>query len=328
MQAHSSTSRRSLLFVSGTRGESARLAPVILAARAHGGFEVRVCTTTASAVPADGAFDFFGIAPDFPLLSAPPSSSPCSAAGAILSALAPALAAVRPSWVVVQGTSATTVAAAVAAGIAGARVAYLDPGERRSLPARQHRSMAAGMAHLPLAGDFALEALSLALERLRRDPACRAAARSALLRHGLDHDAARQRPLVLVHMNGGGQGNAIVALCKRHAGVDFVVPLHPGTAFAREAGRALAAQDACNLTLCAPLGYLAYAALLGTAAAVLTDSASVHAESCALGRAAIRAEHRGLLQSGEIGGAAGLAPPSGHPSRLLIDAIDRWQVPG
>jgi UDP-N-acetylglucosamine 2-epimerase (non-hydrolysing) len=106
---------RTLLFVFGTRPEAIKLAPLVLAARAHGGFAVRVCVTAQHREMLDSVLGFFGIRPDVDLDLMRPGQTLSGLTSAALTGLAPVLAAVRPLWTVVQGDTTSAFAAALAA---------------------------------------------------------------------------------------------------------------------------------------------------------------------------------------------------------------------
>jgi UDP-N-acetylglucosamine 2-epimerase (non-hydrolysing) len=201
-----------LLFVLGTRPEAIKLAPLILAARAHGGFVVRVCVTGQHRDMLDSALEVFAICPDVDLDVMTPGQTIAAVTCGVLCALAPVLAAFRPHWVVVQGDSTSSFAAALAACHAGVRLAHVDAGVRSGAtepfhPEAVHQKLISAMAHLHcvsgepartnllregvapehivLAGNTGLDAFYLMLQRLRVDPACRAKVRATLVQEGL-----------------------------------------------------------------------------------------------------------------------------------------------
>ena len=377
---------RSLLFVFGTRPEAIKLAPLVLAARAHGGFTVRVCVTAQHRELLDGVLALFGIRPDFDLDLMTPGQTLTGVTSGALAGLAPVLAAARPLWTVVQGDSSTTFAAALAAFHAGVRVAHVEAGLRsgdagQPFPEEVNRKLVGAIACLHFAptaparanllregisaarilvtGNTGIDALSLVRERLRQDPACRAQARAALASHGLERFIAPRRPLVLVtaqRRESFGAGidaicAAIGELCARHAGVDFVFPVHPHPAVRRAVARRLAPLPADNLVLCPPLDYLPFVVLLDGAALLLTDSGGVQEEAHSLGKPVVlmralteRTEgqggamlhlagpHRGrivdavaaLLDGGARAGCASHLYGDGRAAHRIVDAFDKY----
>lgn len=96
-----------LLFVFGTRPEAIKLAPVVLAARAHGGFEVVVCVTAQHREMLDSVLAFFGIVPEFDLNLMKPGQTLTGVTTGVLDGLVPVLEQVRPDWLIVQGDTTT-----------------------------------------------------------------------------------------------------------------------------------------------------------------------------------------------------------------------------
>jgi UDP-N-acetylglucosamine 2-epimerase (non-hydrolysing) len=218
-------------------------------------------------------------------------------------------------------------------------------------------------SRIVVTGNTGIDALYLVRERLRVDPACRAQARSALALHGLERFGAPQRPFVLVtahRRESFGAGidaicTAVGELCARHAGVDFVFPVHPNPAVGRAVARRLAPLQADNLVLCPPLDYLPFVALLVQARLVLTDSGGVQEEAPSLGKPVVvmrelteRTEGQGsgmvhlagphrarivaiagaLLEAGALGGSAGNYYGDGQASRRIVDAFDAFDGAG
>ncbi len=345
--------QRSLLFVLGTRAEAIKLAPLVLAARAHGGFAVRVCVTDQQRDLLDGVLAFFDIRPDFELDLKRPGQSLTGVISGVLDGLAPVLASVRPLWAVVQGDTSTAFAAALAAFYAGVRVAHVEAGlrtgdSRQPFPEEMNRKLVGAIAclHFPptasarenllregvnaerilVTGNTGIDALYLVRERLRLDPACRAQAQAALARHGLQRFLRAERPFVLVtahRRESFGDGidaicSAVGELCARYAGVDFVFPVHTEPAVQRAVGRRLAPLRIDNLVLCPPLDYLPFVVLLLGAALVLTDSGGVQEEAPSLGTPVVVMRNMSERNEGAASALVSLAGP--HRARIVAAA--------
>ena len=341
---------RTLLFVFGTRPEAIKLAPLVQAARAHGGFTVRVCVTAQHREMLDSVLAFFDIRPDFDLNLMRPGQSLTALTTGALDALAPVLAAVRPQWTVVQGDTTTAFAAALAAFYAGVRVAHVEAGLRtgdamQPFPEEMNRKLVGAIAglHFPptaaaranllregvhpgrilVTGNTGIDALYLVRERLRVDPACRALAHTALAQHGLQRFLKAERPFVLVtahRRESFGDGidaicSAVGELCARYAGTDFVFPVHPNPAVQRAVERRLAPLQIDNLVLCRPLDYLPFVALLINAALVLTDSGGVQEEAPSLGKPVVVMRELTERTEGQASGMVHLAGP--HRARIV-----------
>ncbi|WP_426208213.1 non-hydrolyzing UDP-N-acetylglucosamine 2-epimerase [Massilia sp. TWP1-3-3] len=342
-----------LLFVCGTRPEAIKLAPLLLAARAHAGVEVALCVTAQHRAMLDSVLAFFGIVPEFDLDLMTPGQTLTTVTTGALAGLGPVMAAVRPDWVVVQGDTTTAFAAALAAFYAGVPVAHVEAGLRtgdvqRPFPEEMNRRLLGAIATLHFAptavaagnllregvprarvhvtGNTGIDALYLVRARLHAEPACRDQACSALACHGLAHFSAPQRPFVLVtahRRESFGAGfdaicGAIAELCARYAGVDFLFPVHPNPAVRGAVERHLAPLRASNLVLCGPLDYLPFVTLMLAAAVVLTDSGGVQEEAPSLGKPVV--VMRELTERTE-GAASGMVHLVGPDQSRIVGAV-------
>lgn len=349
----SMAARRTLLFVFGTRPEAIKLAPVVLAARAWGGFEVVVCVTAQHREMLDSVLAFFGIEPDFDLNLMQPGQTLTGITSGALEGLAPVLDEVAPDWTIVQGDTTTAFAASLAAFYAGARVAHVEAGLRTGnmhepYPEEMNRRLVGAIAnlHFPptlpardnllregipaarilVTGNTGIDALYLVRERLRGDAACRAQVLGALEREGLGQFIASRRPFVLVtahRRESFGAGfeaicGAIAELCARYPEVAFVFPVHPNPAVRGAVLRHLLPLGAPNLVLCQPLDYLSFVALMLGAAVVLTDSGGVQEEAPSLGKPVVVMRDLTERMEGTASGMVHLAGPHRGP---IVSAV-------
>ncbi|MDQ1815241.1 UDP-N-acetylglucosamine 2-epimerase (non-hydrolyzing) [Massilia sp. CCM 9210] len=308
-----------LLFVFGTRPEAIKLAPVVLAARAHGGFEVVVCVTAQHREMLDSVLAFFGVIPEHDLNLMKPGQTLTGLTTGVLEGLAPVLEQERPDWVLVQGDTTTAFAGALAAFYAKAKVAHVEAGLRTGniyepFPEEMNRKLVGAIAemHFPptaparvnllregiaeerilVTGNTGIDALYLVRARLETDPACRAQVAAALEPQGLNRFIGPRRPFVLVtahRRESFGAGfeaicTAIAELCTRYPGIDFVFPVHPNPAVRGAVERYLVPAGFANLVLCQPLDYLPFVAMMINASVVLTDSGGVQEEAPSLGK--------------------------------------------
>ncbi len=339
-----------LLFVFGTRPEAIKLAPLVLAARADAGFKVVVCVTAQHRDMLDSVLAFFRIVPDYDLDLMRPGQTLTAITTGALAGLAPVLDAVRPDWMVVQGDTTTALASALAAFYARVRVAHVEAGLRTGnllepFPEEMNRRLLAAIAgmHFPptapaaanlaregvpaavieVTGNTGIDALYLVRERLRAEPACRALVAAALTQHGLAQFWQPQRPFVLItahRRESFGAGfdaicGAIGELCALYAGVDFVFPVHPNPAVRDAVERHLLPLGASNLSLCRPLDYLPFVALMLGAALVLTDSGGVQEEAPSLGKPVVVMRDLTERIEGTASGMVHLAGP--HRARIV-----------
>ncbi|NHZ96909.1 non-hydrolyzing UDP-N-acetylglucosamine 2-epimerase [Massilia sp. CCM 8734] len=342
-----------LLFVFGTRPEAIKLAPVVLAARAHGGFEVVVCVTAQHREMLDSVLAFFGINPEHDLNLMKPGQTLTGLTTGVLGGLAPVLEQERPDWVLVQGDTTTAFAGALAAFYAKAKVAHVEAGLRTGniyepFPEEMNRKLVGAIAemHFPptapakvnllregileertlITGNTGIDALYLVRARLREDPACRAQVAAALEPQGLNRFIGPRRPFVLVtahRRESFGAGfeaicTAIAELCTRYPEIDFVFPVHPNPAVRGAVERYLVPAGFANLVLCQPLDYLPFVAMMINASVVLTDSGGVQEEAPSLGKPVV--VMRDVTERME-GAASGMVHLVGPNRERIVTAV-------
>lgn len=146
-----------ILSVFGTRPEAIKMAPLIqgMAAR-HTDFTSQVCVTAQHRQMLDQVLDLFRIIPDYDLDVMEENQSPTQILAAVLSGLEPILQKVRPDWVLVQGDTTSTAAAALAAFHSGAKVAHVEAGlrtgdKRQPFPEEVNRRVTSLIADLHFA---------------------------------------------------------------------------------------------------------------------------------------------------------------------------------
>jgi UDP-GlcNAc3NAcA epimerase len=215
----------------------------------------------------------------------------------MLAALEPLLANVAPDAVLVYGDTNSTLAGALAAAQAGIPVVHVEAGMRsfdRAMPEELNRVLTDHLATLLLcSSQLAVENLRAEslFERavevgdvmvdvaLRWQPTARANA-AVPAAYGLKPGSYL---LLTAHRAGNVDDperlQALVALI-RALPAPVLFPLHPRTRTRlRDAGLLAELQASARLTLCEPLGYIEFSALLCQARAVLTDSGGVQKEA-------------------------------------------------
>ena len=118
-----------VLTVFGTRPEVIKLAPVIRAIERRG-LEAIVCASGQHRDMLDQMLEAFSIRPEFDLDIMRPNQSPLDVAGRIFTELPPVIEKVRPDWLIVQGDTTTTFAAAWVAFHARVQIAHVEAGLR------------------------------------------------------------------------------------------------------------------------------------------------------------------------------------------------------
>src|SRR5271165_4297367 len=105
-----------ILLIFGTRPEAIKLCPVIRGLREHADrFDVKVCVTAQHREMLDQVLEAFSVRPDHDLDLMLPGQTLFQSTSRILGALENVLAAERPSLVIVQGDTTTTLCGALAA---------------------------------------------------------------------------------------------------------------------------------------------------------------------------------------------------------------------
>ena len=118
-----------ILTVFGTRPEVVKLAPVICALKRRG-VDVIVCASGQHRGMLDQMMEVFSLRPDFDLDVMRENQSPLEVAARILAALVPVFDRTNPDWLVVQGDTTTTFAAAWVSYQCQVPVAHVEAGLR------------------------------------------------------------------------------------------------------------------------------------------------------------------------------------------------------
>ncbi|HEY8188549.1 MAG TPA: UDP-N-acetylglucosamine 2-epimerase (non-hydrolyzing) [Pyrinomonadaceae bacterium] len=119
-----------VLTVIGTRPEAIKLAPIIRELSKRRELQNVVCVTAQHRQMLDSALELFNISPDYDLDVMAENQTPAQVASAILSKLDPILQHEQPDWVLVQGDTTTTAAAALAAFYRRVQVGHVEAGLR------------------------------------------------------------------------------------------------------------------------------------------------------------------------------------------------------
>jgi UDP-N-acetylglucosamine 2-epimerase len=288
-----------VLVVVGTRPEAIKLAPVVESLRRAARFDALLVATSQHREMLRQALRPFDLAPDVDLDVMTAGQTPTRVAVEVLRRFEPLLAEHRPAWIVVQGDTTTTFAAAVAGFYAGIRVAHVEAGLRSF------------RLDAPFPEEFNRRAASVATT-LHLAPTERAA--SNLRSEGVDPDAILvtgntavdavlriraakpvpppdpSRPLVLVTLHrreSFGEPicrvlGALRTLAIERAGrLRLVYPVHPNPNVDGPAREALSGLP--GVELAAPMDYPDFLELFAQARLVLSDSGGVQEEAPTLG---------------------------------------------
>jgi UDP-N-acetylglucosamine 2-epimerase (non-hydrolysing) len=297
----------SLIF--GTRPEAIKLCPLVLALSEHPDLEPHVCVTGQHREMLDQVLDVFGVKPDVDLSLMLPNQSLGTFTTRAILGCEEYLRTAKPDLVVVQGDTTTVFAAALAAYYHRIPVGHVEAGLRTwnknsPYPEEMNRLLTTRLADFHFAptqtarqnllregvdeqsifvtGNTVIDALLLAMERVRRDPPEIPGLPAELSASG------RRIVLITGHRRenfGAGLESicrGIAALADRFPEVGFVYPVHLNPHVREPVYRLLVGRK--NVHLLAPLPYLPFVALLDRAELVLTDSGGVQEEAPSLGK--------------------------------------------
>jgi UDP-N-acetylglucosamine 2-epimerase (non-hydrolysing) len=314
------------LLVFGTRPEAIKLAPLVLALRQDGRFDVQVCVTAQHRQMLDQILALFEITPDYDLNLMQPGQSLPELTARAISALAPVLEQSRPEAVLVQGDTTSTFCGALAAFYAGIPVGHVEAGLRTGnlrapFPEEMNRVLTTRLARWHFAaternrqnllrdgvpdgdiyvtGNSVIDALLQVRDRIESG---QAGTEVRQLLKGLP------RPYVLVtgHRResfGAGFESICLALqdiARRYPEYDIVYPVHLNPRVQEPVRRLLG--ELPNVRLMEPLGYEPFVALMMHAHFILTDSGGVQEEAPSLGKPVLVMRETTERQEGLDGG--------------------------
>jgi UDP-N-acetylglucosamine 2-epimerase (non-hydrolysing) len=296
-----------VLVVMGTRPEAIKQAPVVYALQAAGGFDTRVCLTAQHRDMLDDVIRVFDLPVHDDLDLMAPGQTLTHVAIQVLGGVDRILAREPYDWVLVQGDTTTSLAAAQAAFHRGVRVGHVEAGLRtwnirEPFPEEWNRRAIDALSELAFApterarqnlrderfpderilvtGNTAIDALRLALAR----PAPPEPPELASL--------ATDRPMILVTAHRRESfGAPLESICRalaelatRTSGVpaSIVYPVHPNPNVQAAVAQYLVGRP--HVHLLKPLDYLTFAHLMRRAHLILTDSGGIQEEAPGLGK--------------------------------------------
>jgi UDP-N-acetylglucosamine 2-epimerase (non-hydrolysing) len=299
------------LTIAGTRPEAIKMAPLIQRLGSDPRFESRTCVTGQHRQMLDSVLQQFSIVPHYDLNIMRPNQKLADIAAATLTGLTPVLDEFRPDWVLVQGDTTTTLAAAIAAFYSGVAVGHIEAGLRTGnlaapWPEEGNRKLTTAITRLHFAptassranllaegvradtihvtGNTVIDALLATRDRIAAD----ADLRSSLdARFPMLGQFARM-VLVTGHRRenfGTGFENicrALSELAARFADVLILYPVHMNPNVREPVFRLL--QDRPNVRLIEPVDYLPFVHLMNRSTLIITDSGGVQEEAPSLGK--------------------------------------------
>lgn len=300
-----------VMTVLGTRPEAIKLAPVIQRLAAHPDrIMSRVCVTGQHREMLDQVLRRFGLEPDADLDIMTAGQTPAEVASRVMAGLEPILARERPDWVLVQGDTTTTAAAALAASFSGLKVGHVEAGLRthdpnQPFPEELNRRVVGAVCDLHFAptarardnllregvprewihvtGNTGIDALFAMIADLDTSsaglPWSDLPAGDRIIMATAHRRENLGRPLedICMALRDIARGNS--------QDVHVVCPVHPRPEVATTVRRILDRE--ANVILCDPLDYADLIRLMVRSDLVITDSGGLQEEAPSLGKAVL-----------------------------------------
>jgi UDP-N-acetylglucosamine 2-epimerase (non-hydrolysing) len=290
-----------VMTVLGTRPEVIKLAPVIAELRRRGDAESIVVSTGQHREMLDQMLRVFDIEPDVDLDVMRPEQRLPDLTADLVRGVGEVVAELRPSWVVVQGDTTTTMCSALAAFYENVPVAHVEAGLRSGdrfapFPEEVNRSVVARVADLHfcptthsaanlireavagedviVTGNTVIDSLLWAVEHARLiDPPV---------------PRTRRRRILLTLHRRESHGEAMRSVCDAvrqlaaRPDIEVVFPVHRSPAVRDVVRPEL--EGKAGVHLCEPLDYLSLVHVLDSCDVVLTDSGGLQEEAPAFGK--------------------------------------------
>lgn len=281
------------------------MAPVVVELTRREGVVSRVCATAQHREMLDDVLALFGIEPDHDLDVMQEAQSPAYVASEVLKRIEGIIDSEQPDWILVQGDTTSTMAAALAGFLKRVRVGHVEAGLRTHnkwqpfpeevnrrvadvvtdlffAPTKRARDDLLGEGYPPddilVTGNTVIDALL--------DVTARPFHAEGTPLEGLQFEG--RRTVLLTAHRRESFGDPIRNICKAAAAiaahsddVQVVYPVHPNPEVRSAAQEILAGRP--NVTLLSPLDYLSLAHLMKRSHLILTDSGGIQEEAPSLG---------------------------------------------
>ncbi|ANM29347.1 hypothetical protein ABI59_06695 [Acidobacteria bacterium Mor1] len=295
-----------ILTVFGTRPELIKLAPVIRELEAHPGLGSMAVSTSQHTDLLEPFLRTFEIGVDHDLQVMTPGQSPAQVTARVLERLSALLTRVRPAMMLVQGDTASAMAAALAGFYAGVPVGHVEAGLRTEelhnpFPEEMHRRVVGRVAALHFAAtkgnrdNLLAEGIEPQQIHLTGNPVVDAL-KTTLATHSPSSSLARllqevgdRRLLVLTTHRRESFGDTMRRNLEvlrdtldRRDDIGLVFPVHPNPAVQTVSREILG--ERTDTWLVPPMDYPDFVHLLSRAWMVLSDSGGIQEEVPSLGR--------------------------------------------
>jgi UDP-N-acetylglucosamine 2-epimerase (non-hydrolysing) len=296
-----------ILTVIGTRPEAIKLAPVIRELAQRGDLRSIVCVSGQHREMLDSALRLFKIGTDYDLDVMADNQTPAQVAAAVLSKLDPILKDEQPDWVVVQGDTTTTAAAALGAFYRRIKIGHVEAGLRtfdkwHPFPEEINRRVTSVVSDLHFAPtarakqNLVNEGVNASNVVVTGNPvidALKWVSQLAPTRtmQELDHqiDLEGRRLILVTAHRRENWGAPLESIClalreiaETRPDTHLVYPVHLNPNVDGPARRLIG--DVSNITLLPPVDYLTLVHLMKRACVVVTDSGGIQEEAPSLGK--------------------------------------------
>ncbi len=297
---------QTILCAFGTRPDAIKMAPVVLELQKRPRLAVKVAVTGQHREMLDQVLAVFGIVPDFDLNIMTHGQTLSQVTTRALEGLDPILAVQKPDWVLAQGDTTTTFAAALGAFYHKAKFGHVEAGLRTGnpfdpFPEEMNRLLTTRLATLHFAPtpeaaanlradnvspDAIIETGNTVIDALLQVAAMPNVPLAEDIRDILSD--SRRVVLVTAHRREnwgepmGRIGSAVLEIVKTNPDIRAVVALHRNPVVRETLVPLLGSEP--NVTLIEPPDYAPFIKLLQKATLVLTDSGGVQEEAPSLGK--------------------------------------------
>lgn len=335
-----------ILTVFGTRPEAIKLAPLVRALAETETVVSRVCITGQHRQMLDDVMSAFSLEADYDLNIMRPNQSLTDIFSAVMAGLDPILCEFRPDYVLVQGDTATSTAAALAAFFRSIKIGHVEAGlrtgdltspwpeeanrrltsiitSRHYAPTARARTALLSEGHpadsIVLSGNTVIDGLLRVSHQVKSPGA---------LKRSLDAkfawiDPSKRLILVTGHRR-ESFGSGFVQICQavreiaRRDDVLLVYPVHPNPNVRTPVFQNL--DGLANIRLIEPLDYPEFVYLMERSYLILTDSGGIQEEAPALAKPVLVMRDTSERQEAIEAGVARLVTT--NPLRIVAE-VDR-----
>jgi UDP-N-acetylglucosamine 2-epimerase (non-hydrolysing) len=328
-------SSRHALVIFGTRPEFIKLAPVILALKRRTDLKTTVCNVGQHEELLGVVLDAFPIKADMELSLMQPDQSLWGFAGRAIERLGTLVATTKPDFVIAQGDTATTLAAAWAAFYNRVPFVHIEAGLRTGdlqnpFPEEANRIVISQLtthhfsptenarsnllkesvdpSRITVTGNTVVDALEILKPILPRQSLVKSDERSVLVTiHRRENFGAPA----------GSVCRAIRTLADKYQQLRFIIPVHPNPGIRGTIHELLGGHS--RIDLIDPLNYTELLCLLRDCFLVMTDSGGLQEEAPSFGRAVLVL--RSVTERPEAVDA-GFARIVGASEKIIVAAVD------